>query len=237
MLGPLRDCSFPITPGTLPILCEICCRQTKTFQRRGISQEVFHRRDRSQGKDRWMRNWSHRETGLCLLSEGPDRAARLRIPSLLFRACKDMVFGLHGSSKVERKRKSRVPQESRWGTWVRAYPYTEHRGPQEAWILMSSLKAQVGVASCGIPRLSLSGTTGSEDLRLRELPYINRERSPTPCQESSFGLMKPLTSELWGNRTEPCPSWHPWDTCSLLTWHAHFLLWSHKWGWDMVQGV
>ena len=122
--GPLPDCSFPITPGSQPILCEIWCRQTKTFQRCGISQEVFHRRDRSQGKDRWMRNWSHRETGLCLLSEGQDRAARLHIPSLLFRACKDMVFALHGSPQAERKWKSRVPQESRWGTWVRSYPYT-----------------------------------------------------------------------------------------------------------------
>jgi len=56
---------------------------------------------------------------------------------------------------------------------------------------MSSLKTQVGVGSCGIPRFSLSGTTGSEDLSLRELPYVKRERSPTPCQESSFGLTKP----------------------------------------------
>ena len=187
--GHLPDCSFPITPGSQPILCEIWCRQTKTFQRRGIFQEVFHRRDRSQGKDRWMRNWSHRETGLCLLSEGQDRAARLHIPSLLFRACKDMVFALHGSPQAERKWKSRVPQESRWGTWVRSYPYTEHGGPQEACILMSSLKAQVGTDSCGIPRLSLSGIIGREELSLKRAPLC-KQRSPTPCQESNFGRMK-----------------------------------------------
>ena len=128
--GPLPDGSFPITPGSQPILCEIWCRQTKTFQRCGTSQEVFHRRDRSQGKDRWMRNWSHRETGLCL-SEGQVRAAMLHIPSLLFRACKDMVFALHGSPQAERKWKSRVPQESRWGTWVRSYHYTwRQRAPR-----------------------------------------------------------------------------------------------------------
>ena len=88
------------------------------------------------------------------------------------------------------KWKSRVPQESRWGTWVRSYPYTEHRGPQEASILMSSLKAQVGADSCGIPRLSLSGITGREELSQRRAP-LHKQRSPTPCQESSFGRMKP----------------------------------------------
>ena len=41
------------------------------------------------------------QTGLCLLSEGQVRAARLHIPSLLFRACKDMIFAQHGSPQAE----------------------------------------------------------------------------------------------------------------------------------------
>jgi len=43
---------------------------------------------------------------------------------------------------------------------------------------MSSLKAQVRVASCGIPRLSLSGTTGSEDLGLRRAPLCKQRKEP-----------------------------------------------------------
>ena len=39
--GHLPDCSFPITPGSQPIVCEIWCRQTKAFQDVAFPKKSF----------------------------------------------------------------------------------------------------------------------------------------------------------------------------------------------------